>query len=55
MLAAGNRDAGVFAGPDSCISDRTDNAHLAYDSGMHYCLGATLARAEAQVVFTALA
>ncbi|GLW11280.1 cytochrome P450 [Microtetraspora sp. NBRC 13810] len=55
ILAAGNRDAEVFADPDTFVPDRAGNAHLAYGGGAHYCVGASLARAEAQIAFTALA
>lgn len=55
QLAAGNRDADVFADPDVFVPDRADNPHLAYGGGVHYCVGAALARAEAQITFTALA
>ena len=54
MLAAGNRDADVFADADRFVPDRANNAHLAFGGGMHYCVGAMLARAEAQIALTAL-
>jgi cytochrome P450 len=55
MLAAGNRDPRVFTDPDTFVPDRPNNPHLAYGGGVHYCVGATLARAEAQITLTALA
>jgi cytochrome P450 len=55
MLAAGNRDPRVCSDPDTFVPDRPNNPHLVYGGGVHYCVGATLARAEAQITLTALA
>ncbi|WP_425148319.1 cytochrome P450 [Deinococcus sp.] len=56
ILAAANRDAQVFADPQRLDPARPNAArHLAFASGPHYCLGASLARMEGEVVFRTLA
>lgn len=48
-VASANRDETKFTDPDNFIVDRRPNAHLAFGFGIHFCLGAPLARLEAQV------
>lgn len=43
--ASANRDAAVFADPDTVDLDRDISGHLAFGAGSHYCLGASLVRA----------
>ena len=52
--ASANRDAAVFAAPDSFDVGRTPNPHVAFGRGAHFCLGAGLARMEMRVILEAL-
>ena len=55
IMAAANRDPRVFSDPDVFDIGRQPNPHISFGSGIHYCLGATLARVEGQEVFRGLA
>jgi cytochrome P450 len=55
LIAAAGRDAGTFEQPTAFDPDRRDPGHLAFSGGIHYCLGAPLARLEGRVVVSELA
>jgi cytochrome P450 len=51
---AGNRDPAVFPDPDTFSLDRDTSKHLGFGAGIHYCLGAPLARVEAQIMLNGM-
>lgn len=55
LLGAAARDPKVFDEPDVLDIGRTPNAHLGFGMGIHYCIGAPLARVEIAAALTALA
>jgi cytochrome P450 len=53
-LAAANRDPDRYANPETLDTARANTSHLAFGHGIHHCLGARLARLEAEIAFTTL-
>jgi cytochrome P450 len=54
LLGAGNRDPAKFSDPDRLDVGRHEAAPISFGSGIHFCLGAALARLEGQIVFDRL-
>ncbi|HTK10556.1 MAG TPA: cytochrome P450 [Ktedonobacteraceae bacterium] len=49
VLASGSHDGRRFEHPEAFMLDRQDNEHLGFGSGLHYCVGAPLARLEGHI------
>ena len=54
VIGSANRDENVFENPNELQITRDPNRHLSFGQGIHFCLGAPLARMEAQIAFTTL-
>lgn len=54
MYPSGNRDETEFAHPFTFDITRSPNRHVSFGAGVHFCLGAALARMETQAIFAAL-
>ena len=55
LLASGNRDETAFVHPERFDPERRDNRHLGFGGSLHFCVGAPLARFEAEAALVAMA
>ncbi len=54
MLSSANRDPNIFTNPDTFDINRTQNRHVAFGYGIHFCIGAPLARTEGAIAINAM-
>jgi cytochrome P450 len=54
LLGSANRDPAVFTDPDRLDLARAENPHISFGAGIHYCLGAPLAKLELETSFGTL-
>ncbi len=54
VIASANRDASQFENPDMLDLTRENNKHISFGQGIHYCVGAPLARLEGQIALNTL-
>src|SRR4029434_7736955 len=54
FIGAADRDPSQFRDPDRLDLGRTNNRHIAFGWGIHFCLGAPLARVEGQIAIDTL-